>query len=193
MNGLGGLEEMMASGDNLDFGASGEEGLGGDDEDLLMLQKAVQNALDKKKQAVVKKQAAVLEEARAGAQKRVAALEAMIAKELKDAAAGVRSTASSSLRRLDAKMTAMNELSAKYQQTMSDLWNEYDSEFSELGSALEKHKTAVENRRQGIKRKIAQVAQENEAALAEARKKVEAEKGRAVKMPQLAKLLQSLM
>ena len=70
----------MAAGDNLDFGASGEEGLGGDDEDLLMLQKAVQNALDKKKQAVVKKQAAVLEEARAGAQKRVAALEAMIVK-----------------------------------------------------------------------------------------------------------------
>lgn len=35
--------------------------------------------------------------------------------------------------------------------------------------------------------------QENEAALAEARKRVEAEKGRAVKMPQLAKLLQSLM
>ena len=39
-----------------------------------------------------------------------------LTQELKDAAAGVRSSAASSLRRLDAKMAAMNELSAKYQQ-----------------------------------------------------------------------------
>ncbi|GLC36935.1 hypothetical protein PLESTB_000176700 [Pleodorina starrii] len=180
-----------AADDNgLDFG---EEGGLDDETEMLMLQKVVQQTLEKKRQAAAKAQAQMLEEFKAGVDKRVAALEAMIAKEAKDSSALAKATFTKTSQRLTDKVTQMEQLTTKYQQDMAQLWEQYDEEHTALEGSTMKIKMACEQRKQGIKRRIAALAQENEAAMAEVTKKAEASKGRAGKMPQLAKLLQSLM
>ncbi|PNH06105.1 hypothetical protein TSOC_007555 [Tetrabaena socialis] len=169
----------------------GEEN--GLDDDMAMLQKVVQQTIEKKKVAAAKKQAMLLEEFKAGAEKRIAALESVIAKEARDSASYSKATFTKTAQRLADKVAQMEALTAKYQQDMADLWEQYNEEHGGLENATMQIKMACEQKKQGVKRRIAALAQENEAALAEARKKAEAAKGRTVQMPQLAKLLQSLM
>ncbi|EFJ49773.1 hypothetical protein VOLCADRAFT_117086 [Volvox carteri f. nagariensis] len=171
----------------------GEEGSLDDETELLMLQKVVQQTLEKKKMAAAKQQAQVLEEFKAAAEKRVAALEAAIVKDAKECAALAKATFTKTTQRLEDKLSQMEAVTQKYQQDMAVLWEQYNEEHAGLENATMQIKMTVEQRKQGIKRRITALAQENEAALSEATKKAEAVKGRAAKMPQLAKLLQSLV
>lgn len=114
-------------------------------------------------------------------------------REAKESAALAKATISKTTQRLADKVAQMEALTAKYQQDMAGLWEQYNEEYAALENAVMQIRMACEQKKQGVKRRIAALAQENEAALAEARKRAEAVKGRAVKMPQLAKLLQSLL
>lgn len=77
----GGAGDDAAADYGPELGMDGEEGSLVDDEaELVMLQKVVQQTIEKKKVAAAKKQAAMLEEFKAGAEKRASALETVINK-----------------------------------------------------------------------------------------------------------------
>ncbi|KXZ51083.1 hypothetical protein GPECTOR_14g67 [Gonium pectorale] len=168
-----------------EYGDEGEE----EGEDMAMLQNFMKQAMEKKRAAAAKAQSKVLEEFRANADKRIAAMEA----EAKDSAAAARSAYTKTLKSLQDKVNQMEQLTQKYQQEMAQLWEQYNEEHTALENQTGQIKLAIDQRRQGVKRRIAALAQENEVALNEARAKADAVKGRAAKMPQLAKLLQSFM
>ncbi|GIL75123.1 hypothetical protein Vretimale_7808 [Volvox reticuliferus] len=178
--------------DDSGLGDFGDEAGLDDETEMLMLQQVLKQTMEKKRVAIAKQQAQVLEECKAAAEKRLATLEAAIAKEAKDSSAAAKVTFTKTTQRLEDRVAQMEALTHKYQQEMAALWEQYSEEHAKLENTTLQVKMEVEQRKQGVKRRIAALAQENEAALAEATKKVEAVKGKTGKQSQLAKLLQSL-
>lgn len=71
---------LVASKQAVDNDLDYYEDAGDDDNELMMVQKVLQQSMEKKRMAAAKQQIQVLEEYKAGAEKRIAALEAAITK-----------------------------------------------------------------------------------------------------------------
>ncbi|KAG2495184.1 hypothetical protein HYH03_006790 [Edaphochlamys debaryana] len=167
---------------------------GGDDEELAILQQLLQKTAAKKRESVAKRQAAIVEDLKQEALKRAAAVDDAIKRDVQGLVTQAKGQYTRAQKKLQSRMEEIEAITNKYQQDLQAAWQSYSEDYESVMQVTHQLSAAVEGKQTGIKRKMQQLQQENEAALEEGRRKVaEVRKKSAATTPALSKLLHNFM